>query len=41
VLQGRILDLTDCGEGNRECAVIEVEQGICAIVPVDRIISVL
>jgi hypothetical protein len=41
VLQGRILDLTDCGEGNRKCAVIEVEQGICAIVPVDRIISVL
>jgi hypothetical protein len=41
VLQGRILDLTACGEGNRECAVIEVDRGICAIVPVDRIILVL
>jgi hypothetical protein len=33
VLQGRILDVTDCGEGNRKCAVIEVERGICAVVP--------
>ena len=41
VLQGRILDRTDCGEGNRKYAVIEVERGICAVVPVDRIIAVL
>lgn len=41
VLQGQVLDVTDCGEGNRKCAVIEVERGICAIVPVDQIIAVL
>lgn len=41
VLQGQILDVTDCGEGNRKCPVIEVERAICAVVPVDRIIAVL
>jgi hypothetical protein len=41
VLQGQLLDVTDCGEGNRKCAVIEVERGISAVVPVDRIIAVL
>jgi hypothetical protein len=41
VLQGQVLDVTDCGEGSRKCAVIEVEHGGCAIVPVDRIIAVV
>jgi hypothetical protein len=40
VLQGRILDVTDCAEGNGKCAVIEVERHLC-VVPVDRIIAVL
>jgi hypothetical protein len=41
VLQGQVLDVTDCGEGNRKCAVIQVERGGCAIVPVDRIIDLV
>jgi hypothetical protein len=41
VLQGQILDVTECGDGGRQCAVIEVERGGCAIVPIDRIIAVL
>lgn len=41
ILQGKVLDLTECGEGGAQCAVIEVERGGCAIVPIDRIIAVL